>query len=191
MNTWQNTNHLRISDEQRSRAETWLQEAYADGRLDAHEFDERMGHVLQARTRGELNQAFYGLTQSSSWTQTLVPSVRPRPVVASQRPGQPDVLAGVAHLSPLISSFIGPLITLAIAQKGTNARRQSAEALNFQILSLLALIVAAVIDPLSWLTFPITIVWLIFTVHGGIKALQGEDYRNPLLQVTKFRPVKP
>lgn len=192
MNTGQQSNHLRISDEQRSRAEAWLQEAYADGRLDAQEFDERMGQVLEARTRGDLNRAFHGLTQASAnWTQTLVPSVRPPATITPRSNGQPDVLAGVAHLSPLVTSFIGPLITLAIAQKGTFARRQSAEALNFQILVVLGLIVASVINPLNWLAFPITLVWLIFTIHGGIKALQGEEYRNPVLQATKFRPVKP
>src|SRR6476619_3817639 len=44
----------RIGDAERDRAVGYLQEHLAQGRLDATEFDERMGRALQARTASEL-----------------------------------------------------------------------------------------------------------------------------------------
>ena len=40
--------HLPVTPEQRDRAETWLQEAYADGRISESEFDRRIGQVISA-----------------------------------------------------------------------------------------------------------------------------------------------
>lgn len=188
MNTLgRNTEQLLITEEQRERAERWLQEAYADGRLDALEFDQRLGVALQARTRGDLNRAFHGLTAPARPHGRVVAT---RPAVQAPAPGRADLLAGAAHLTPLVSSFVGPTITLALSQRGSYARRQSAEALNFQLLSLLALIVAGIIGWDFLLTI-VTVTWLVFTLYGGIKALQGAEFRNPVLQATKFRPIKP
>lgn len=187
MNTLgRNTEQLLITEEQRERAERWLQDAYADGRLDALEFDERMGIALQARTRGELNRAFHGLTAPARPYAQVVP--RPRAQVPA--PGRPDLLAGAAHLTALPSSFVGPLISYAAAGKGTFARRHAAEAVNFQILALLALIVAGIIG-WEFLVTVVTLGWVFFTILGGIRALQGREFHNPVLQLTKFRPVKP
>ena len=52
---------MHVTTEQRDRAESWLKEAYADGRISELEFDQRIGQVLTAVTRKELNEAFYGL----------------------------------------------------------------------------------------------------------------------------------
>ena len=54
-----------VTDEQRDKAERFLQEAYADGRLNEFEFDGRLEQVMNARTRQDLNTAFYGLVQVS------------------------------------------------------------------------------------------------------------------------------
>ncbi|MGJ3507091.1 DUF1707 domain-containing protein [Enemella sp. A6] len=187
MTMGRNNEQMLITEEQRERAESWLQDAYADGRLDALEFDQRMGIALQARTRGELNRAFHGLTAPARPHGRVLATRRPTNAPA---PGHADLLAAAGHLSPLMSSFIGPIITMAIAKPGSYARRQSAEALNFQLLSLLALIAAGII---GWeiLITVVTIGWLVFTIYGGIKALQGAEFRNPVLALTRFRPVKP
>ena len=62
---------LYVTPEQRDRAETWLKEAYADGRISELEFDQRIGQVLSATTRKELNEAFYGLVQIPTPSRAL------------------------------------------------------------------------------------------------------------------------
>jgi len=46
---------LRAGDEDRDRTIALIREAYAEGRLDGDEFQERMGQAQQARTFGELD----------------------------------------------------------------------------------------------------------------------------------------
>jgi hypothetical protein len=48
---------LRVSDEDRERAASELREHFAAGRLDAEELADRLGRVLAARTRAELDAA--------------------------------------------------------------------------------------------------------------------------------------
>ena len=92
----QNAGHT----EQRDRAESWLKEAYADGRIGESEFDQRIGQVLTAVTRKELNEAFYGLVQIPTSSRALgvhpayQPLVRPE---TRQQAGRG--VAGVAHFS--------------------------------------------------------------------------------------------
>jgi hypothetical protein len=45
---------LRASDEERERTAATLREAHAEGRLETHELDERVGLAYRARTRGDL-----------------------------------------------------------------------------------------------------------------------------------------
>lgn len=49
------TQHLRISDEERERAAAAFREHFAAGRLDEAEFEERLQAIYAARTRGELD----------------------------------------------------------------------------------------------------------------------------------------
>jgi len=44
----------RASDQERDLAATVVQQAFADGRLDADEFDERINSVYAAKTRNDL-----------------------------------------------------------------------------------------------------------------------------------------
>ncbi|WP_306743627.1 DUF1707 SHOCT-like domain-containing protein [Saccharothrix yanglingensis] len=45
---------LRASDPDRELVQDWLRRAHADGSLDLEEFDARVVHAWQARTRGDL-----------------------------------------------------------------------------------------------------------------------------------------
>ena len=54
---------LMVYDQPPNNAESWLKDAYADGRISESEFDRRIGQILSAVTRKELNEAFYGLVQ--------------------------------------------------------------------------------------------------------------------------------
>ena len=58
--------NMTVTPEQRDRAESWLKDAYAEGRVSESEFDRRIGQVLSADNRKELNEAFYGLVNVPS-----------------------------------------------------------------------------------------------------------------------------
>ncbi|MCW2810841.1 MAG: hypothetical protein JWP61_1299, partial [Friedmanniella sp.] len=103
-----------VTPEQRDRAENWLQEAYADGRVDPQEFDYRMGQVLGAVTRKDLNQAFYGLVPVTTGSQALgvhpayQPLVRPE---LRQQAGRG--VAAAAHFSVFFVWLLGPSLVYA------------------------------------------------------------------------------
>ena len=177
---------LRVGDVERQRAETLLQDAYCEGRLDEFELDQRLGMVMTAQTRRDLNASVAGLPAR------IVP---PRPVVA--RHPQATVLGGVAHLSSLVSWIFGPLFFYAVATPGTPSRREAAKAFNFQLIAGLACIVTAVI---GGMILPEAVVgtlmvtgwlgWLVLTVMGGARAFSGQRFVNPVTQVIRIEPLR-
>ena len=71
---------IRASDRERDAATQRLQEAFAEGRLDDGEFDQRMRTALSARTRPELDELLADLPQPS-------PPAGP-PATAGRPPGR-------------------------------------------------------------------------------------------------------
>lgn len=65
---------LRVSDRERDAVVQRVQTAFAEGRLDDTEFDERMRAALTARTRGDLDVLLTDLP-----AETAAPGRRPRP----------------------------------------------------------------------------------------------------------------
>jgi len=61
---------MRASDQDRSIVQQALTEAYADGRLDREEFDERSEQALRTRTLGELAPLVSDLVATSTLTPT-------------------------------------------------------------------------------------------------------------------------
>ena len=179
-----------VTPEQRDRAESWLKEAYADGRITELEFDTRIGQVITAETRKDLNEAFYGLVQVPTPSRALgvhpayQPMIRPE---TRQQAGRG--VAGLAHFSVFFFWLLGPGAVFALSAPGTYARREAAKAFNFQLISFIALVVggtvAAIVDSgaIMGLLF---VSWLVLTIVGGAKALQGEDWRNPVRKVVKL-----
>ena len=179
-----------VTAEQRDRAESWLKEAYADGRITELEFDTRIGQVITAETRKDLNEAFYGLVQVPTPSRALgvhpayQPMIRPE---TRQQAGRG--VAGFAHFSVFFFWLLGPGAVFALSAPGTYARREAAKAFNFQLISFIALVVggtvAAIVDSgaIMGLLF---VSWLVLTIVGGAKALQGEDWRNPVRKVVKL-----
>ena len=96
---------MQVTPEQRDRAESWLKDAYADGRISESEFDRRIGQVLTADTRKELNEAFYGLVQIPTPSRALgahpayQPLVRPETREQAGR-GAAAVAQEPPHLDP-------------------------------------------------------------------------------------------
>jgi len=184
---------MRVTPEQRDRAEAWLKDAYAESRISEADFDQRIGQVISAVTRKELNQAFYGLVQipTSSRALGLHPAYQPLvPPEARQRAGRG--VAGLAHFSAFFLWLLGPGLVFALSTPGTYARREAAKAFNFQLIAAVAFVVVGMLagitglDVFSWLLPFMGLGWFILTILGGAKALQGEDWKNPVKHVIKL-----
>jgi hypothetical protein len=66
---------IRASDADRDRVAERLHEAVSEGRLLAHEFEERLGRTLRARTYGELDEVVDDLPGAPV---AIIPSAPPR-----------------------------------------------------------------------------------------------------------------
>jgi len=184
---------MHVTTEQRDRAESWLKEAYADGRISELEFDQRIGQVLSAVSRKDLNEAFYGLVQVPTPSRALgvhpayQPLVRPE---TRQQAGRG--VAGFAHFSVFLMWLFGPGLVYALSSPGTYARREAAKAFNFQLISTIAFFTMLIIggitnsDLVGGLFGLLALGWFILTVVGGANALQGEDWKNPVKNVIKL-----
>ncbi len=181
-----------VTPEQRERAVSWLQQAYAEDRIGEGELDWRLGQVLEATSRKELNQAFYGVVAVplASQAMGLHPAYQPlvRPEVR-QQVGRGA--AGFAHLSVFVLWLLGPLLVFALSAPGSYARREAAKAFNFQLLSFLLLaggaIVTSLFDGSGSILGLMGVAWFVLTIVGGAKALQGEDWRNPATRALRLR----
>jgi uncharacterized protein len=116
-------------------------------------------------------------------------------------PQEERTWAMFAHVGAILASFVGipflgPLIVmLTQGTKSAFVRRHAVESLNFQLMLMIAVVAGVLLSILTLgiglLVFiPVAIVGsivaLVFTVIGGIKANNGEDYRYPV----NFRMVK-
>ena len=186
-----------VTPEQRERAEAWLQQAYAENRLTEDEFDTRIGQVLSATTRRELNSAFYGLVPVATPSQALglhpayQPMVRPE---VRQQAGRG--VAAFAHFSPFFLWLFGPGLVYALSTPGSYARKEAAKAFNFQLISAIAFLALMVVNGMTgidWLGAIwglMALGWFVLTIVGGAKALQGEDWTNPVKHVVKLDVLK-
>jgi len=180
---------LQVTDEQRERATRWLQEAYADGRVDGADFERRLGLVIGATTRSDLNEAFAGVPSGSPSGPSTGHLTYPpaAPAATTGRGG-----AALAHFIALISSFVGPLIVYLASSHNTYVRKEAAKSFNFQIIALVVTIAAGIITsflphaldgfimPLLWLG------WLLGTIVGGARAASGDDWTNPVKKVIRI-----
>ncbi len=189
------TLHLPVTAEQRDRAAEYLQTAYADGRISEEEFDRRIGQVLGASTRKDLNDAFYGLVEVPSYAAPgPSPALYPQSRYGRQPavPGQGTPGGALAHFSGLAFSIAGPGVGYALARPGSLARRESAKAFNFQVISLLTVIVGGILSAvtdwglINFLLGLATIAWVVLTIVGGVKAARGEDWTNPVRKLIKL-----
>lgn len=188
---------LRVSTEERDRAQGFLAEAYADGRLSEWDFDQRLEQVLTATTRRELNGAFYGLVTvpPAGRALGLHPAYRPSLVDHGPEGRFGQTAAGLAHLSGLFTWVFGPLLFHILATPGSYARRESAKAFNFQLVSggafLGAGILAAAIGShaMGSLLGLLWFAWLLLTIIGGAKAFGGQDWKNPVGRAIRWQPM--
>lgn len=153
--------------------------------------DEQPEQPAQQPTYGQQPQQPYGQTP---YGQQPAQSPYGQPAQAG-RPGPngltPDEMmwGGAAHWGALVSAFLamgflGPLIVLLV--KGNQSpyiRAQAVESLNFQISVLIyaaiSFVLLLVLAGLILLPL-VGLFWLVFTIVGSIKSVNGEVYRYPL-----------
>ncbi len=155
--------------------------AYAEGRLDKDEFDERVHLAMTARTHGDLAPIMYDLFPA----RPAAPAPRPMtrdPRYASAVTGGDRLGAVAAHLLPLCGlSIIGPLIMLLTGGKTSPyIRRHAVESLNFHLTVLGATIllpftiIGIVLVPFIWIAA------FVLGIVGAVAAVSESPFRYPL-----------
>ncbi|MFI7637651.1 DUF1707 and DUF4870 domain-containing protein [Nonomuraea sp. NPDC049400] len=172
--------HLRVTNQDREHVVEHVKVAYAEGRFDKLEFDDRLERAMTARTHGDLMPIMaelYG-TQAVPRLAPLPPPGRPeRAPESNERLG-----AAVGHLLMVVGiPIIGPLILLLTGGKTSPyIRRQALEALNFQI----TVVGATVLLPLTVIgVVLLPIIWVaavVLAIVGGISSLAEGNFRYPL-----------
>ncbi|MFF3441207.1 DUF1707 and DUF4870 domain-containing protein [Streptosporangium sp. NPDC002721] len=178
---------LRVSNQDRERVVEHVQAAYAEGRLDKIEFDDRLERAMTARVHGDLVPIMQELYGTHPVRPLPYPPVMGRAQAACGRPGTrgdtgAERLGAMAsHLLPLIGlPVIGPAVMMLTAGKTSPyVRAHSVEALNFQLTMLAATIVLAitfigfVLTPLLWIG------GVVLSVVGAVAAAGDGDFRYP------------
>lgn len=163
-----------------------VQAAYAEGRLDKIEFDDRLERAMTARVHGDLvpiMNELYGThpARLASYPPVMGQGHHVRPVGRGDT-GAERLGAVASHLLPLVGlPVIGPAVMMLTAGR-TSAyiRAHSVEALNFQLTMLAATIVLAitfigfVLTPLLWIG------GVVLSVVGAVAAAGDGDFRYPL-----------
>ncbi|MFF5208218.1 DUF1707 and DUF4870 domain-containing protein [Streptosporangium sp. NPDC000396] len=183
---------LRVSNQDREQVVEHVKTAYAEGRLDKFEFDDRLERAMTARVHGDLMPIMHELYGS----RPAAPAPYP-PMTGRAMPNHHHMRAGTggerlgaaaAHLLPLTGLLaIGPLVMLLAAGKTSPyIRKHAVEALNFQLTLLGATVllgitfVGAVLIPVLWVG------GVVLSVVGGLAALGEGNFRYPFT----LRPVK-
>lgn len=188
---------MRVTPEQRDRAESLLKDVYADGRIDEPEFDSRISQALTAQTRKDLNQAFYGLVEVPD------PLLDPRASSARQPPVQPERgqqpgrgIAALAHFSVFFLWLFGPGLVFALSPAESHARREAAKSFNFQLIASMVLVPMYIIagagggsEVFDWLLTLVGFTWFVLTVIGGDKAWRGQNWHNPVTSAVKLKAL--
>ncbi|MEU8248793.1 DUF1707 and DUF4870 domain-containing protein [Nonomuraea sp. NPDC048916] len=174
--------HLRATNQDREHVVEHVKTAYAEGRFDKLEFDDRLERAMTARTHGDLMPIMtelYG-THLAPPHRPMPPPVR-RPETAPV--GNELLGASAAHLLAVVGfPIVGPLILMLTGGK-TSAyiRRHAVEALNFQ----LTLIGATILLPMTVIgVVLVPVIWVaafVLSVIGGITALsEKQPFRYPM-----------
>lgn len=178
----------RVSDAQRDRVVDYLGQAYADGRLTISEFEKRMEDALAARTRRELNQTLSGLA-----TVPITASITGTSMVR-RRTGEPTpgatAAAGIIGLTPFISGPFGPMLGVAVTEKGSWTRKQVANQANAQVYMVAAIVLLAIFLGGDKIMAIAGLTWAVLTVIQAVKGFQGESWRNPITRVVPFQVFK-
>ncbi|TYB54596.1 DUF1707 and DUF4870 domain-containing protein [Nonomuraea sp. PA05] len=172
--------HLRVTNQDRENVVEHVKAAYAEGRFDKLEFDDRLERAMTARTHGDLVPIMNEL-----YGQQAVPRA-----AALSHPAAPAGMAesnerlggALAHALPIVGfPILGPLLLLLTGGKTSPyIRKHALEALNFQItvvgasILLPLTVVGIVLVPFIWVAA------LILSIVGGVSALSEGNFRYPM-----------
>ncbi|MFE0150468.1 DUF1707 and DUF4870 domain-containing protein [Nonomuraea sp. NPDC059007] len=173
---------LRVTNQDREHVVEHVQAAYAEGRFDKLEFDDRLERAMTARTHGDLMPIMtelYGSRPAAHLHRTVAPAPPKHhgPTESNERLG-----ASAAHLLALIGlPIIGPLILLLTGGKTSPyIRRHALESLNFHLtvtgatFLLPFTIVGVILLPVIWIAA------VVLSIAGGVAALSENEFRYPL-----------
>lgn len=123
--------------------------------------------------------------QQPGYQQQAYPQSGPAPL----SPADERTWAIAAHLSPFLASFVGlpflgPLVIyLVFRDRGPFVRHHAAQALNFQIIVMIALVVFGLLS-LALIGIPFLIATgvaaIVFQIIAAVEANNGKWYRYPL-----------
>ncbi|MDX6739921.1 DUF1707 and DUF4870 domain-containing protein [Actinocorallia sp. A-T 12471] len=152
---------LRVGHAERESVIEVLQTAYAEGRLDNDELDQRVHLAMTSKTQGELD--------------LLVRDLSPKLPHSAEETSEDKALGALAHLAGMLTSFVGPLVILLVpGKRSEHVRAHAVEALNFQLTLLLFTIVTlgvgGIVYAVSWIA----------SLIAGASALTGGSFRYPL-----------
>lgn len=172
--------HLRVTHQDREHVVEHVKAAYAEGRFDKLEFDERLERAMTARTHGDLVPIMTELYGSQA-VRPYRPTAAPKPYEAAPESNE-RLGASAAHLLTVFGfPIVGPLLLMLTAGKTSPyVRRHSVEALNFQLTVLGATIllpftvIGIVLIPVIWVAA------FVLSIAGGISALSESTFRYPL-----------
>jgi uncharacterized Tic20 family protein len=152
----------RVSFAEREPVLEHIKQAYAEGRIDEEELDQRVHRALTVRTQGELDSLLADLSP-------VVSRVASGAEVVST--DQDRVLAALAHSLGAVTLVVGPLCMLGV--KRPYVRQHAVAALNFQ-LTYLVLIFGTVGMALvaDWVV-------LIVVAVAAWHAFDGRQFRYP------------
>jgi uncharacterized Tic20 family protein len=106
----------------------------------------------------------------------------PKPTVDMGGPPNQDERTWglLAHLSPIVLGFVGPLVVWVIKKdESAFVGDQAKEALNFQIAVMIAVCIC-VVTIVGWLLLPVVGVGnLVYSVLAAMEANKGVRYRYP------------
>ncbi|MFG1942515.1 DUF1707 and DUF4870 domain-containing protein [Nonomuraea sp. NPDC048826] len=173
---------LRVTNQDREHVVEHVKAAYAEGRFDKLEFDDRLERAMTARTHGDLMPIMTELYGPDAVPRLAAPQAT-APRFRAEPESNERLGASAAHLLTLLGfPIIGPLILMLTAGKTSpHIRRHSVEALNFQLTVMGASIllpftlIGVVLVPVIW------VVAVVLSVVAGVSALSGgDDYRYPM-----------
>lgn len=179
-----------VSKDDRDRAEQRLREAHRLGLVDSAEFEARMSRVITAERLDELAAAVDGplpIAPAASAYRAYEPGEPLTGTVVSRTSGidNSTTMATIAHLSPFLLWLFGPALIWVISPVGSYVKREAAKAFNWQLLAFVVGILVGILGGLlpgdgNPLAAVWTVLWIVLTVVGAVKASRGKDWRNPV-----------